>query len=78
MDWINFTQSFVKFKEMSRTSPLRKGFAEPPCPWPQAVSTIMTLKTADISLQGYTSAPLTIENSCSDILMVYLNRACQV
>lgn len=44
MDWLNFTQSFVKFKETSPTSPLRKGFAEPACPWPQAVSTIMTLK----------------------------------
>lgn len=78
MDWLNFTQSLVKFKEISLTSALRKGFVEPACPWPQAVSTMMTLKTADLSLQIFTSAPSTTENSCYDILMVYLNRACQV
>lgn len=38
----------------------------------------MTLKPADLSLQRFTSALSTAENSCYDILVVYLNRACHV
>lgn len=78
MAWLNFTQSFVKFKETSLTSLLRKDFVEPARPWSQSVSTITTLKTADLSLQTFTSAPSITENSCYDILVIYLNRACQV